>query len=62
MNEISEQQSSIVQAMSGGRDWHVFFEALETMEGQVGGLSVKKGHLANLQTPLANFQVDVRCA
>lgn len=41
MNEISEQQSWIVQAMSGGRDWHVFFEALETMEGQVGGLLVQ---------------------
>jgi hypothetical protein len=24
------------QAMSGGRDWHVFFQALETMEGQAG--------------------------
>lgn len=26
---------SLYQAMSGGRDWHVFFQALETMEGQV---------------------------
>lgn len=25
---------SLYQAMSGGRDWHVFFQALETMEGQ----------------------------
>lgn len=26
------------QAMSGGRDWHVFLQALETMEGQAWGL------------------------
>jgi len=32
---VTHSGLSLYQAMSGGRDWHVFLQALETMEGQV---------------------------
>ena len=36
----------IHQAMSGGRDWHVFFQALETMQGQAGAPTPSFGAMA----------------
>ena len=38
----SERQIALREAMSGGRDWHVFLEALELMEGQAGAAAQKR--------------------